>query len=74
MKDKCLMECCNQHWVWVKIKRFKGISYWICPICNIVHGLKPCKRLGFTGYGEREWMEELTKKLEKKVEDDEVGK
>lgn len=60
---KAKMRCCNLHWVEVVIKTFKGRKYWICPLCNIVHGLPTQEGLAFTGHGDREWMLALERKL-----------
>ena len=51
---KSMMTCLNKHTSEVEIEEEEGLRYWICPVCNIVVGLKNKEGYGFTGHKTKE--------------------
>ena len=57
MENEFMVECPEGHTVQVKLKKEEGLKYYICPICDLIVGLKNRKESAFIGYNHQELME-----------------
>jgi len=66
-KALTVIKCPNDHFCEVKIIKEEGLRYYICPVCNMVVGLR--NSFSFTGYNSKQIIELFIKKRKMKKED-----